>query len=288
MLKTEIVKAFAICIFFLISCPAFTESNIIESEESKIYRFGVVPQQSAKRLAQLWTPILQHINQQTGLTLQFHTAKNIPTFEERLTQGQYDFAYMNPYHYTVFSEKNAEESKRYIAFAKRVNQAIKGIIVARKDSGINNLQHLHEKTMAFPSPAAFAATLLPLAELSNNSIQSSPKYVSSHDSVYLSVSKGIFIAGGGVKRTFSNMPQNVREQLNIIWTSQGYTPHAFAARADIPISVKAAIQKAFINLHQTPEGKKLLHNLKIKNGIEPANDNDWDDVRSLRIDALSL
>ena len=31
------------------------------------YTFGVVPQQSAYRLAQMWTPLLQHLAQETSL-----------------------------------------------------------------------------------------------------------------------------------------------------------------------------------------------------------------------------
>lgn len=245
------------------------------------YSFGVVPQQSAKKIARLWTPILAHINKKTGYTLELKTAKNIPTFEQRVALGQYDFSYMNPYHYTVFSKLPG-----YIAFAKRYNQKIKGIVVVHKDSPIQSLQNLQNNTLVFPSPAAFAASLLPRAKLKAENITFKPQYVSSHDSVYLNVAKGLFPAGGGVKRTFNNTNEDVRKQLRILWTTEAYTPHAFAAHPKVPADVRMAVQQAFIAMKNSPEGRSLLNSIKIKHGIVAAEDNDWNDVRSLNIGAL--
>ena len=67
--------------------------------------FGIVPQQSAGKLAGLWTPILTYLSRKTGYAIHFKTARDIPTFERRLAAGDYDLAYMNPYHYTVFSRR---------------------------------------------------------------------------------------------------------------------------------------------------------------------------------------
>ena len=249
--------------------------------QPQTYSFGVVPQQSAKKLASLWTPILAHINAQTGHTLQFKTAKDIPTFEKRLAAGDYDFSYMNPYHYTVFSQ-----TPGYQAIAKRIDQKIQGIIVVRKDSPIQSLAELQDSTLAFPSPAAFAASILPRAKLAQAQIKFTPRYVSSHDSAYLGVAKGLFPAGGGVKRTLNNTPDEVKQQLRILWTTAAYTPHAFAAHPRVPPAVITAVQTAMVAMHNNDAGRALLQSIKIKHGIEPATDDDWDDVRSLDIELL--
>ena len=41
--------------------------------------FGIVPQQSAGKLAGLWTPILAYLSRKTGYAIHFKTAKDIPT-----------------------------------------------------------------------------------------------------------------------------------------------------------------------------------------------------------------
>ena len=62
------------------------------SSSAETLTFSVVPQQSASKLARLWSPILAYLSEQSGVKLQFTTAKDIPTFEKRLADGEYDFA----------------------------------------------------------------------------------------------------------------------------------------------------------------------------------------------------
>ena len=92
--------------------------------------FGVVPQQSASKLAKLWIPILTAVGERAGVEIRFKTAPDIPTFEQRLARGEYDLAYMNPYHFTMFNQKPG-----YRALARARDKRIKGILVVRQDDG---------------------------------------------------------------------------------------------------------------------------------------------------------
>lgn len=244
------------------------------------YSFAFVPQQSAKKLARKWTPILTYINEQTGDVYTFKTAKNIPTFEQRVQAQDYDVAYMNPYHFVVFNQ-----SAGYQALAKQKNKQIKGIIVVRKSSPINSLEQLKLEKLAFPAPAAFAASILPRGELQQRGIEFTPKYVSSHDSVYLNVARGFFPAGGGVMRTFNNTSQDVRDQLKVLWTTSGYTPHAFATKSAFPKAAAERLLAALISMNTTEDGKALLKAVNFK-GLEPANNNDWNDVKGLDLNTI--
>lgn len=242
--------------------------------------FGIVPQQSAKKLAKLWTPINEYLSSKSGLKIQFETAQDIPTFEKRVLAGEYDLAYMNPYHYTVFNQKPG-----YEAIIKQKGKRIKGIVVVPKESAITSLNELNGKTLSFPSPAAFAASVLPRAKMAADGINITPQYVSSHDSVYLTVSRGLFPAGGGVVRTFNNTDPRVKDNLKILWTTPGYTPHAFAVHPRLSAEVKDKLQKALLSLNGNPEGQALLKTINFK-GMAVAENGDWDDVRSLKITLL--
>ncbi|MBK5969430.1 MULTISPECIES: phosphate/phosphite/phosphonate ABC transporter substrate-binding protein [Thiorhodovibrio] len=250
------------------------------AEDTSPLRFGVVPQQSASRLAALWVPLLTELEQRGAPALVFRTAPDIPTFERRLAAGEYDLAYMNPYHYTVFSQ-----SPGYRAFAKARDQRIQGILVTRRDSDLTALSDLEGADLAFPSPAAFAASILTRANLASAGVSFQPHYVSSHDSVYRGVAKGLYPAGGGVVRTFESVAPDIREQLRIFWTSDGYTPHAFAAHPRLSEETTSAIATAMIGLSEDETGRALLEPLRLP-GLEAAEDADWDDVRALDIQLL--
>ncbi|BFM48413.1 phosphate/phosphite/phosphonate ABC transporter substrate-binding protein [Marinomonas sp. THO17] len=242
--------------------------------------FGVVPQQSAKTLAARWSPVLNYISENTGITIQFATAKNIPEFEKRLLAGEYDLAYMNPYHYVVFHQKPG-----YQAIAKQKDKQIRGIVVVRKDSDIDSLEDLQNTRLAFPSPAAFAASILPRAQMAQENIVFTPSYVSSHDSVYLNVSRGFFPAGGGVIRTFNNTSPEVREQLKVLWQTKPYTSHAIAAHPRVAQEQQRKIVQAMLQMNDEAEAMSLLKALNF-NGLEAASNDRWDDIRDLDIKLL--
>nr|CRH07476.1 Putative periplasmic binding protein-related protein [Candidatus Magnetococcus massalia] len=251
-----------------------------QAEEKIVLSFGIVPQQSAIKLARKWTPIFHYLGKKTGYSLRFKTAPNIPTFEKRVSDQQYDIAYMNPYHYTTFAENPG-----YTAFAKQKDKKIKGIIVVHKDSTHQTLGDLSKQQLAFPAPAAFAASVLPRSKMGGDGVTFTPNYVSSHDSVYRTVAKGIFTAGGGIKRTFNNVDPAIRQQLRILWTTPGYTPHAFAARPGLDPQVIHNLQQAMVEMSDDPAANHLLKAINFK-GFTPANNGDWDDVRSLNITQL--
>ncbi len=240
------------------------------------FLFGVVPQQAASKLAKDWVPLLQQLSKQSGVELLFATAPSIPVFEKRLANGSYDFAYMNPYHFTVFSR-----APGYRAIAKARDKQIRGIIVVRKDSPAQTLVDLSGQQIAFPAPLAFAATLLTSAHLNKYADDFSRHFVSSHDSVYRNVAAGRFAAGGGIIRTFNAIDSAVSEQLRVLWTSPPYTPHAIAVHPRVAASITSAFTEALVAV-EGGEGS-LLDSLKI-NGFENAFDAQWDDVRALNID----
>ncbi len=237
--------------------------------------FGVVPQQSASRLAMIWGPVLDHLSQKTGHKLRFGTAKDIPTFEACLAKGAYDLAYMNPYHYTTFNKVVG-----YKAFARQAKKRLRGLIVVRKDSGYQGLEDLDNQAIAFPSPAAFGASVIPRAEMKNRDMTIRPAYVKSHDSVYRAVVAGLFPAGGGVLRTFGNIPEGMKSQLRVLYRTEAYTPHAFAAHPQLDQTVVATIAAQMLALGQ--EKPALLKALGMP-GFEKALNADWDDVRSLNL-----
>ena len=251
------------------------------SSNAKTLTFAVVPQQSAKTLAERWQPLIDYVSNYTGLTIEFKTAKDIPTFEANLTAGLYDIAYMNPYHFVVFNE-----SAGYRSLARQRDKKIRGLIVVHQDSTIQSIEDLNGAEIAFPAPAAFAATIITSAHLRKNDVAFIPRYVNSHDSVYLSVQRGFFQAGGGILRTLNISPEAVKSDLRVLWESKGYTPHAIATHPKMASTDRRAILNALIALSNDSSKSSILRKIGLSEFVE-SNDSDWNDVRELGIASLS-
>ncbi len=247
----------------------------------EVYTFGVVPQSGTLKVAKLWSPLLRHIKKTSGVKVKFATANTMEAFEERLANGDFDFVYMDPQQYVDFSK-----SGQYLAIAKRKEQPLKGIIVVHKDSPIQSLADLNNSKMAFPSPTEFGSTLVPQKALVSENISMKPHYVNSDDSVYLSVSKGLFQAGGGIKVTFDAMKKKVKKKLRVIWEAPDYTPHAIAVHERVPADIVLAVQQSFLTLSDDKNCSVQLKKLKIMQGLELAKDEDWNDIRQFKSASL--
>lgn len=277
------VSAFAAVTALLLSAPAVSAEEKqaalgdAAGNDTRTLTFGIVPQQSASRLARMWGPLIARLGNDLGMTIQFATTKDIPTFEACLAAGAYDLAYMNPVHYTIFSNVAG-----YQALAHQSQKRLRGLVVVRKDSPIQSLEDLQGAEVAFPSPGAFGASVVPRAEMRGRGIEFDPKYVKSHDSVYRAVLAGLMPAGGGVQRTLNAISDEMRDQLRVIYETEGYTPHAIAARSNLPNQLRSEIQTLLMRI--SDEAPALTNSVGMK-GFETASDENWDDVRSLELGA---
>ena len=102
------------------------------------------------------------------------------------------------------------------------------------------------------------------------------------DSVYRSVAKGLFPAGGGETRTLSTIDPEVRSQLKVLWTSESLPPFTFAAHKHVPKDVVAKVQKAMEGIENDPQGQALLKAINMK-GFESADDTDYEVMRKMNI-----
>ncbi len=273
-----------ICHFFLLLLTSMSCGLVQATEDTPAPAplvVGVVPQQSAVKLARDWAPLLNMLSKRSGLNLVFATAPNIPVFEQRVREGAYDLAYMNPYHYTVF-----HNSMGYTALVRAQDSQIEGIYVVRRDSLLQTLEQLSGLELAYPAPAAFAASIVTQANLAKVGELGPAAYVLSHDAVYRAVAANRYAAGGGIIRTFNTADPQVRSQLRILWVSPGYTPHPIASHPRVSQAQRQRLLQALTELALDSEGRALLEPLGIQ-GFVRAEDSDWDDVRALKLHRLN-
>lgn len=238
--------------------------------------FGVAPQQAVTELARIWTPFLGYLSRKTGYSFQFRSATDVSTFERRIAVGEYDFAYYNPLLYATSREIG------YQAIAKERDTRLTGIVVVPKESPHQDLKDIDGATVAFPAPTAFAAAVLPQMMARKIGINITPKYVSSHESVYRTVAQGLYPAGGGIVKTFENVEPAVQDKLRILWKSQAYTAHPVAAHPRVPPHVAQRVLDALAAMEKDPEGLAMLKLANFK-GFVAARDSDYDDIRALNV-----
>ena len=246
----------------------------------KIYRFGVVPQFEQRKIFRIWVPIIERLEKDTGLRFELVGSDQIPTFETRFLAGEFDFAYMNPYHVL-----RANNKQGYIPLVRDGIRKLQGIIVVRKDSAIKEVNDLKSVVVAFPSARALGASLLPRSELKKIDIIVNPRYVKTHSSVYLHVAQKLAVAGGGVQSTLNHQKPEVRNLLRVVFRTQSYTPHPIVAHPRVTKQDIIKVREAFLKMGQTEDGRALLAKIPMKS-IAPAKLRHYNAVKRLKLERL--
>lgn len=251
----------------------------LSSTTSQRFIFGVVPQFEPEYIYSAWNPVLKEISKILNIQLELKIYKTIPEFEKAFLAGEFDFAYMNPYHAVM-----AKKAQGYIPLI-RDRTPLKGIIVIKKDAPFSSITDLDGAVIAFPAPNAFAASLYMRALLTEKfKIRFTPKYVKTHDNVYRHVLLGLAQAGGGVNNTFLRQPPEVRENLRILFETPPSAPHPIVAHPRVPSSLQKNFVKVFLELSNEKRWTDNFHKMQIPDPLPADYERDYLPLEKLNIE----
>ena len=266
---------------FLFGMTACLSANAVAAE-SAVYTVGVVPQFEARKLHSIWRPILDRLEQETGVRFKMRGSPSIPEFEKEFIAGKFDFAYMNPYHLVM-----ANDSAGYIPLVRDHGRKLFGVLVVNKESKIESPKALHGKPVAFPSPNALGASLQMRQELFDLfGVKTKPHYVKTHDSVYLNVLLGETVAGGGVQKTLNRQNPEYKGALKVIHKTKKVSPHPFAVLPSVPVKMQQAVQDAFLTMGENDQDKALLKKIPIKQ-VGVAAIKDYEPLRTMGLERFA-
>ena len=273
--------------FFVVNIlctPFLTYGECIgDKTAKKLYSVYIVPQTAISQLYSHWVPLLEHLGKRSNQCFELIVPATIPVFEKQLLNGKADFAFVNPYHAVM-----AFKAHQYIPLIADGKNKLDGLIVVRADSNINKLKDLNHSKIAFPAPNAFAASLLIRSFLMQEGIVFEPIYVKSHKNAYWSVMTGDVPAGGGVNNTFFREPDEIKNQLRILYKTPMFMPHPFIANPRVPPNVQRAVQDAFLSMKKDPALAELLNNVQIPEPIAVDYRKDYMPIDRLRLEKFAV
>ena len=255
----------------------------VTADAEKVYTFGVVPQFEQRKLFRIWRPVLDELQKRTGLKFRLVGTPKIPVFEKQFLSGDFDFAYMNPYHII-----QASDSQGYVPLVRDGGRTLNGVIVVPKDSPITSPAELEGKDMAFPSANALGASMLIRADLLGRfKVNVNPRYAQTHSSVYLHVANNLVAAGGGVRSTLQSQSPSIKDAVRIIYTTVGIPPHPVAAHPRVPAAQQKLVQQAFLDLAATPKGASMLAEVPVVRLVATSIE-DYKIVETLGLEAFYM
>lgn len=243
------------------------------------YSLAVVPQFPATILHQNWTPVIERLKRETGLSFSLSIAPSIPQFEDAVLAGEPDFAYMNPYHQVM-----AMRTQGYIPLV-RDSQPLKGILVVRKDDPIKSVRELDGKDIAFPAPNAFGASLWIRAILTEREkIRFVPVYVKTHSNAYRYTVVGKSAASGGINHTLAEEPEEIRSALRVLLETPDVPPHPLSAHPRVPEKLRRAVASALLGMANDAAGQRELRAIEMSAPVRADHSRDYQPLEKYGFD----
>lgn len=234
-----------------------------QSKQAKARTIGIVPQFSAETIWEKWKPLLSHIGQKTNICFQIKAEPSIPSFEEQIKQGRYDYAYMNPFHQVLAKE-------HYIPVIRNGNSPLSGVIIRNVESPIKTIQDADGKNLYLPAPNAFGASILVQQLLRNQKIRVNPIFVRTHTNVYLAVASDKDSIGGMILSTLEKEDRRLQKKVKIILQTKEHAPHPVSANKSIHVNERKEIQSTFISLSLKSIHSKSFEDAQLSKPV-PAN-----------------
>ena len=262
--------------------PAFAEIKL-----------GVLPRLSAAALTSMFTPLADYLASETGEKVTIVIPKDFNAFKALVKSGQVDLGYANPLIY-VQVKKGSHLDPLAVASEPKAGTKFRGIIIARKDSGIEKVQDLRGKKLVFVEKDSAAGYIFQMLQLSKAGLNierdfKTLPFAMKHDKVAQAVFNKTADAGGIREDDLEKMKDKVDlSQIKIVGYSDYFPNWPLFATPKLDKAVSAKVRAALLKLKPgTPEATKVLEAAQLV-GFEPISDKDYDMLRMAAslVDAL--
>jgi phosphonate transport system substrate-binding protein len=248
--------------------------------DDNVYTLAIVPQYSPLIIHRNWQPLLARLQRDTGISLKIKTYNNFRQFLSALHSGEPDFSYLAPYHLVL-----ARRAQGYKPLLRDDSKQLVGLLLVRKDSPLNSVHELDGKTIAFPSPNAFAASLYMRNWLREEvGIDFTPRYVGTHDNVYRHIIRGQVHAGSGVNSTLSSQPAALQQRMRVLYEVPGVAAHPFSVHPRVPGKIQTIMQEAMLKLMKDPEGRHLLNTVQFAKPVKADYQRDYSHLETMGLE----
>ncbi|MRT32155.1 phosphonate ABC transporter substrate-binding protein [Herbaspirillum sp. CAH-3] len=243
---------------------------------------GLIPAEDSQAMLENSKAVIDSLQQQLGMPVKPFIATDYNGIIEALRSRKLDVAYLGPFSYVLASSVANVEAFAVAETKKSGRSFYKSLIITRKESGLQNLEQLKGRTMAFVDPSSASGHLFPSAGLQKLNIDPN-KYFSrvifsgSHDASILAVAnKKVDAAAVADRILAAAVAKGVVQQseLNVVWTSPDIPESPMVWRKDLDPALKQKIAAAFAGIKDVKWGDQ-----GVLNGFVPTTDGAYDVVR---------
>jgi len=264
----------------LVVATCLLASNIVLAAEKLI--LGVHPFVAKEMVVKKFNPLAKYLSEKTGYDIEVRVGSSYDEHIQYVGRNKVDIAYMGPASFvnmvTAYSEKPV-----LARLEVKGNAFFQGNIVVHKNSGINNIQDLKGKRIAFGDPNSTMSYIVPHHMLHSAGVfedkTGKHQFLYSHNNVALGVLSGDFDAGAIKPAVFKKFE---KEGLLTIAKTPKISEHLFITRSNLENEKIQALRKAMLEIGDSEAGMIALRVIKKSiTGLVAAENSDYDNLRKI-------
>lgn len=248
-------------------------------------RVALLPDENASEIIKNNEPLKNHLEEQLGLEVELVVTTDYSSMIEAMARGRLELGYFGPLSYVIAQEKADIEPFAALQEVEGEDPTYQSVFIADADSGIETLDDVAGKTVAWGDQASTSSHLIPKAMLAEEADlrvdhgEYQEQHVDSHDAVALAVQNGNADAGGMSLPIYERMAEEgLIDPATVVKVqeSEPYANYPWTMQSDLPEDLKEKLRRAFLDL----EDPAVLEPFDAA-GFEEVTDSDYDAVREL-------
>jgi phosphonate transport system substrate-binding protein len=252
--------------------------SVVTSSTAEL-TFAVHPLHNPLRLYELFQPLADLIGHECGFALRLEASRSYEAFEHKLAARLPDIALPNPYQVRL-----ARRSGYRVIAKQGDDERFRGLLLARRDSGLVAVEQVRGSTVAFPAPTALAATMMPELYLAEHGLLAGRDYrrvfVGSQESAIVSVLLGRATYGATWPvpwEAFQRERPASASELRVAWQTPSLVNNAVVVRDDLSSSRASCVRRALVDVAEHEAGRGVLARIGVSK-FEPADETTYDPV----------
>ncbi len=234
-------------------------------------RFGVLSIAPPARIHAKWQGFTAYLSQQLGKPVSIVVPRGFGKMKQAVNDGQVDFFYVNSH---VFYRLKQEGKVIGVAQMENIDgkTTSRSEIYVRADSGIQNLDQLKDKRIAFISPMGAGGYLAPRAYLYSHGVKSGTDgeevFTRNLSNSIHQVLLGDTDAGTMCGVNYRLMSEKVDTgELRVLALSDEYPENVIGARDGLAGGLVKRVREIIVGMADSPDGQKVLagmHGMKVR------------------------
>ncbi len=275
--------ALYMCIFIISGCTEAERTSKGEAEEPArgiTITIGLIPERNIFDQFDRYEPLAQYLSEKAGIDIKLKVLTRYGNIIDNFRSSELDGAFFGSFTYALaHSMLGVEVLARPLLTNGKSTYS--GLIFARKGSGVKTVNDFEGMTFAFVDKATTAGYLAPLAYFKKMGIRDYKSYFKEtyfagthQDAIYdvLNKKADIGAAKNTVYERLASVDEKIQKELFILEESLGVPTNGLAVKKDLAATVKTRLKKALLNMHNEPDGRKVLKNFGALKFIETVHE----------------